>query len=109
MKDNRGQAKAERNYQARAGLRTCPQCGRYYTKHARSEVCSVSCAEKKAKAEETPYGSTPWGAFLMAPESQPMTIPYRLNSGRLFQRSANQKWGFLKRGPENLGVPEIEN
>jgi len=56
MQDARGRAKRERHFYARGDVRACEVCGRLFTKRA-DRVCSIACAEKKARAEETPTGT----------------------------------------------------
>jgi hypothetical protein len=49
-KDQRGAAKAERQYLDRANVQACRICGRYFTKARAEPICSIAC---RAKAEES--------------------------------------------------------
>jgi hypothetical protein len=55
MKDQRGQAKAERAFLARQDVQQCVVCGRLFCRR-RDNVCSVSCLaeleKKKANASQ---------------------------------------------------------
>jgi hypothetical protein len=55
MRHARGRLKAERDYyNTRDELQTCTVCGRLFTRYVKDRVCSIACAEKRAKADNRP-------------------------------------------------------
>ena len=44
--DERGRRKREREYLAGNPVKACRICHRWFTKHARGDVCSVDCLRK---------------------------------------------------------------